>query len=85
MIAKFFIDLIFGILDFLVALLPNPETLPEGINDAFEAIAPFWGTASRFFPIAVVFTIFSIGIAIELGILSFKVANWAYDKIRGSG
>lgn len=85
MIAKFFIDVIFAVIDFLVALLPNAETLPEGINDAFEAVAPYWGTASRFFPLTVLFGIFAIGTAIELGILTFKAANWAYDKIRGAG
>jgi len=85
MITEFFIDTFFDITRFLVTLLPNPDTLPSGIADAFTAIEPYWGTAARFFPLTVVFAIFAFGTALELGILSFKMGNWVWDKWRGAG
>lgn len=85
MITEFFIDAIYGLAFYLVSVLPNPETLPTAIDDAFVAIAPFWGTASNFFPLSVLFQILALGLGIELSILGFKVSNWVFDKFRGAG
>lgn len=85
MITEFFFNIFFGIAYYIVSILPNPDTLPTAIDDAFEAIGSYWPTASQFFPIATLFTIFGLGMAIELGILAFKISNWVFDKIRGAG
>lgn len=85
MITEYFLSALYGLAYYLVSVLPNPETLPSQIDDAFTAISTYWPTASAFFPLSTLFTILGLGLSIELSILGFKMSNWVFDKIRGAG
>jgi len=85
MITSFFLTGFMGLARGLISLLPNPDSLPSQINDAFTSITPYISKAAFFFPLATLFTIFTIGMSIEVGILLFQAGNYLLNKIRGSG
>jgi len=69
----------------IITFLPNPDTLPSQIDDAFTAVASYWGVMENYFPLSVLFGILTLGLAIELSILGFKIINWGFNKFRGAG
>ena len=85
MIIQQIMDTFFALIKLLITFLPNPDTLPSQIGDAFITIGSYWDKANYFFPLDTTFTIFALILALELSVLTFEVVNWAYDKLRGAG
>lgn len=78
-------DAIFALVKYLVSWLPNPETLPQGLDDAFTTISSTSQIANALFPVATFFTVFVLVLTFESGIQMFNAGNWIYNKLRGSG
>lgn len=85
MIFQKIIDVFFSIVEFLIGLLPDPDTLPSGIGTAFSSIGTYLRKANAILPVDTMITIMGLTLAVEGGILAFIVLNWIYNKIRGSG
>lgn len=85
MITEGLILLFLSLANLVLGFLPDPASLPSGINSAFTLFAGFFQKANQIFPMDVVFTIIGLTLTIETGILAFQFGNWLYNKIRGAG
>ncbi len=68
----------------LLSLLPT-TAIPANVDSAFATFASFFHKANAIFPMDTTFAIIGLTLTIETGILTFKVANYIINKIRGSG
>lgn len=68
-----------AILRILGLILPIIPT-PAGLYTSFAFLAPYWRLANAFFPMDTAFTILSLSMLIELGIMAFDVAQWVWKK-----
>jgi hypothetical protein len=84
MVLEAIISLFVFVFGGLLSLLPT-VSIPSNVNDAFTTFATFFHKANAVFPMSTVFTIIGLTLAIESGILLFKIANYIINKIRGSG
>lgn len=84
MISGFFLDLIYGFIQFLINLLPAGATFPvawvSGVNTIWNAVNSF----SFIVPVATLTTALSIAISFHLFIFAWKGLHWIYGLIRGS-
>lgn len=72
--------------NFLLSLLPNIDSLPEGFNTAMNSIANIVSNWVYVVPILDdLLIIFGMVITIEISLFTFKILNWIYNKLRGSG
>lgn len=86
MITAFILNLFFGFLNFLFSFLPNITTIPETFTDMINYASSFIGNLAWVFPpIATMLTIFGLIISIEIAIAIWKVSDYIYNKVRGSG
>lgn len=85
MITKFFIDLLFGIILWLVNLFPTADAPPTGVMASFSAVAPLAAMAWRYFPMVTLASAFSLALYLETSILGAKLSIWIWNKLRGSG
>ena len=69
----------------VLSILPSASSVPSQINSAFTLFAGFFQKANAIFPMDTVFTIIGITISVEAAILAFKLGDWLYNKIRGTG
>jgi hypothetical protein len=84
MIIGLFIDFIYYILNWFIALLPKVATMPEW----YDVIEDNLGVISALNAIPVISTFFyiaSLVIAIQGGWQLVVFTNWIINKIRGSG
>ncbi len=84
MVLEAIINIFMFVLGGLLSLLPS-VAIPTNVDSAFTTFATFFHKANAIFPMDTVFAIISITLTIETGILTFKVANYIINKIRGSG
>jgi len=85
MIANILINLLTGIIVFLVSLFPSYSSIDPNINAAITKVFSGLNFVNAFLPIATVFTILTLMFTIDGILLLMRLINWAYNKIRGSG
>jgi hypothetical protein len=68
----------------MISILPNGQ-LPIQIDSAFTFMASSFSKANVLFPLDTVITMLGIVFVIETALLTFKFANFAYNKLRGAG
>lgn len=85
MITEFLLILFRDILLTGISILPNADALPSGIQNGFTLFSNYFNMADKLFPVSTIFQIIGVGLSFELGILLFKVINFAIKKLRGSG
>ena len=85
MITEFFLDIVYGVLFFVVSILPNPDSLPVQVTEAFASIGPIFGRAEYFFPVTTLLIILGLIVYMETQILTFKISAWVIRIIRGGG
>jgi Na+/H+ antiporter NhaD/arsenite permease-like protein len=85
MILTLILSALISIVLMLVGLLPNYTGLPTNISDVLNTLIGIFSKANNFFPFETLYTIAIVVFGIELSIFMFKIGNWIFNKIRGSG
>lgn len=85
MIIEFILNGAYGVIALFAALLPSPETLPEGLNTALSDFATFSHMSRYVFPVGTFFLIFGLFLANELILQSVTFAIWVAKKLRLTG
>lgn len=83
MITEFFMDMIFGALELIVSILPNPTTLPAEVNNAFVTIGSYAWIPYEFFPVDTLYVVLGLVISVEVALLSWGLTNYLYRLARG--
>jgi len=84
-ITEFLLSLVFGLVWGMLGVLPEYTFLPAAARSAIEGLEQYFGYANVLFPVDTLFTIAAIIFGIEGALLTFKLGNWLFDKIRGAG
>ena len=84
MIANFFLTAFYAILWPVVSLLPV-ATLPTGVSDTLAVAHQGVGLLWLVFPIDAALTAVGIVLVLETLILGFRIGDFLFNKIRGSG
>lgn len=69
----------------VITLFPNFTELPQDVDNAMNTISPYFIQAKAFVPMETLITILSSIILFETGLLTFKLINFVFKKLRGSG
>lgn len=84
MITESLFKILYFIVGFFVNLLPNGED-SEFLSDALSFFTPTLSKLNSIFPVDTLIYCISIFLTVEAGILTFKIMNWLFNKVRGSG
>jgi hypothetical protein len=68
----------------MFSFLPT-ATLPTQIYDVLNIITDTLSLLSSFLPVGTAITIIELVLGIETAILTYKIANDIFNKLRGSG
>jgi len=69
-----------------LSLLPNIDSLPSGFNTAMNSVATMISNWTYVVPaLDDILIIFSLALTMEIAIYTFKILNFVYNKLRGSG
>jgi len=83
MIVTFILQTLINFLSWAIGLLPNFSGLPVGITDAFSFLTPWFNHAYAIFPMGSVFQILLLMFVIQIGVWSWVIFWWFYDKLPG--
>jgi len=82
MILELFITVIFGIIEFILSLLPT-ITLPSGISSSIDSLFGLYQSVSYFFPMTDVVIFFTTILTLYTIGFSATVLQWIYRKFPG--
>lgn len=83
MIVNFLIQMLISFITWAVGFLPNFNGLPQGVTDGFTFLQPYFNLAYSIFPMGTVFQILLLMISIEIGVWSWDIFWWIYEKLPG--
>jgi len=84
MIVNLFIDLFYGLLKGIIAILPSMSIMPDAFEDMWEFLATAFSYFLYIIPAGeTVPTIINLIIAFEIAYWTFMASDWLYTKIRG--
>lgn len=69
----------------LIQLLPNSTPLPPNIHTAVITIQPYVNMLNTIMPIDTIFQVVLCAFIFETSVLAFKIMNFIFNKVRGSG
>lgn len=84
MIVKFILYLFIAIMDIFIAILPT-ATLGSGFTDILNTITTTLHYADLILPMSDLLIVLQFFLATELLIMGFRIGEFIYNKIRGSG
>lgn len=82
MIATFFFSIVFGLIQFLLNLLPSiafPQVIADGINTIIAFLKEF----SFILPVNDMLAIAVLAAGLHLAVFTWKMVHWAYSWFRG--
>jgi len=85
MITDLLLNMLYVLLSGIASILPVSATISPNVASSFSTMAVYWNRADVFVPMDIRFVIIVLILAIETGILGYKLINWAINKLRGSG
>jgi len=85
MILGFIIGIFVGLLTALINTLPFFTGFADDVQTSLDTMGNLIDGANTFFPLDTLIQVAMIIIAFEVAINGFKILNWIFNKIRGSG
>jgi len=86
MLANIFLSFVTLLVSGLASVLPAPSALPAAVNDWIGFFRTALSVFGWIFPFDTLMTILSLTFKIEIFVVvPFLIAQWLYNKIRGSG
>lgn len=86
MILDFIFNTSFSFLNYVVSLLPLMKSLPTDFYNAWDLLSNFISNLYYVVPeVSHILLIASFTLILESSIFLFKLFNWVYNKLRGSG
>lgn len=83
MIINFLLNSLISFFTWAINLLPDYTGLPVGVTSAFTFFQPYFNLAYQVFPMGTVFQIAVLMIGIEIGILTWDIFWWLYERLPG--
>lgn len=81
MITTAFIEIVNYLLTLALSVFPNSTGLPEIVHTSAVAIGGYARTFDAILPIDTIFTVVSLVITVQLGILAFKSFKWIISHV----
>lgn len=87
MIFTLILNIFYALISLIVSLLPDADSSwAGGLTDAMNFMGSFIAHIAFVSPLMLqVMVILGLLIILIFGIFTFKILNWVYNKIRGSG
>ncbi len=85
MITSIFIYVIASLMIGFTAILPSPETLPAGLDNALTTLGTSIQGLSGIIPFDTVSVMFTLAITIQISIVGWRGTRWLLNMIRSSG
>jgi len=81
MITTTIINIAYGVLNWIIGLLPLSTGFPSDAHTAIRTLGGYLGIASPLVPITTLLTVLTLIFSIEIGIFGFKTVKWIISHV----
>lgn len=85
MISDILLQFLFEFLSWGFRALPDFIPLPASVDSSFDYFLDLWAVGNSLLPLNDVFAMISFVVSLEAGIFLFRLVEFIYNKVRGSG
>lgn len=80
------LDFVAKVLSVIFSIIPDVQSLPAGVDSAFDLLFGYTGQFVATFPFLVTFfQVALLSLVVQQRFLLFKAINWAYNKLFHAG
>lgn len=81
MILNAIILIAYGIISWLIGILPDSTGFPVEAHTAVQGLGGYFGIWSPILPISTLLTVLTLVVGVEVGIFTFKTIKWIISHI----